>query len=154
MIQWSHPYMTTGKIITLTIQTFVSKVMSLLFNMLSKSVIVFLPRIKCFLFCLFCFAFNFLVAVTVHSDLELPKIKSVTVSTFPFLFATKWWDQMPWSWFCECWVLRQLTSYQVSHYGFQREWLHKPPHPNPFFPQLTCYLSKNRQFQQRCHSSF
>ena len=44
MVQLSHPYMTTGKIIALTRQTFVSKVMSLLFNMLSRFVIVFLPR--------------------------------------------------------------------------------------------------------------
>ena len=41
MIQFSHPYMTTGKIIALTIRTFVSKVMSLLFNMLSRFVFVF-----------------------------------------------------------------------------------------------------------------
>ena len=43
---FSHPYMTTGKTIALTIQTFVSKVMSLLFNMLSRFVIAFLPRRK------------------------------------------------------------------------------------------------------------
>ena len=43
----SHPYMTTGKTITLTRQTFVGKVMSLLFNMLSRLVITFLPRSKC-----------------------------------------------------------------------------------------------------------
>ena len=47
MVQLSHPYMTTGKTIALTIQTFVSKVMSLLFNMMSRSVIPFLPRSKC-----------------------------------------------------------------------------------------------------------
>ena len=46
MVQLSHPYMTTGKIIALTRGTFVSKVMSLLFNMLSKFVIAFLPRSK------------------------------------------------------------------------------------------------------------
>ena len=46
MIQLSHPYMTTGKIIPLTRWTFVSKVMSLLFNMLSRLVIAFLPRSK------------------------------------------------------------------------------------------------------------
>ena len=46
MIQLSCPYMTTGKIIALTIQTFVSTVMSLLFNMLSKFVMAFLPRSK------------------------------------------------------------------------------------------------------------
>ena len=46
MVQLSHPYLTTGKIIALTIRTFVSKVMSLLFNMPSKFVTVFLPRRK------------------------------------------------------------------------------------------------------------
>ena len=45
-VQLSHPYMTTGKTIALTIQTFVGKVMSLLFNMLSRLVITFLPRSK------------------------------------------------------------------------------------------------------------
>ena len=45
----SHPYMTTGKTTVLTIRTFVGKVMSLLFNMLSRLVIAFLPRSKCFL---------------------------------------------------------------------------------------------------------
>ena len=44
MVQLSHPYMTTGKTIGLTIQTFVGKVMSLLFNVLSRFVIAFLPR--------------------------------------------------------------------------------------------------------------
>ena len=44
IVQLSHPYMTTGKTIALTRQTFVGKVMSLLFNMLSRLVIAFLPR--------------------------------------------------------------------------------------------------------------
>ena len=46
MVQFSHPYMTTGKTIALTRQTFVDKLMSLLFNMLSRFVIAFLPRSK------------------------------------------------------------------------------------------------------------
>ena len=46
IVQLSHPYMTTGKTIALTIWTFVGKVMSLLFNMLSRLVIAFLPRSK------------------------------------------------------------------------------------------------------------
>ena len=46
LVQLSHPYMTTGKTIALTRQTFVGKVMSLLFNMLSRLVITFLPRRK------------------------------------------------------------------------------------------------------------
>ena len=49
MVQLSHPYMTTGKTIALMIQTFVGKVMFLLFNMLSRFVIAFLPRSKCHL---------------------------------------------------------------------------------------------------------
>ena len=49
MVQISHPYMTTGKSITLTRWTFVSKVMSMLFNILSRLVIAFLPRSKCLL---------------------------------------------------------------------------------------------------------
>ena len=48
-VQLSHPYMTTGKTIVLTRQTFVGKVMSLLFNRLSRLVIAFLPRSKCLL---------------------------------------------------------------------------------------------------------
>ena len=49
IVQLSHPYMITGKTIALTRQTFVDKVMSLLFNMLSRLVIAFLPRSKCLL---------------------------------------------------------------------------------------------------------
>ena len=47
IVQFSHPYMTTGKTTALTIWTFVGKVMSLLFNMLSRFIIPFLPRNKC-----------------------------------------------------------------------------------------------------------
>ena len=53
MVQLSHPDMTTGKTITLTRRTFVGKVMSLLYNMLSKLVIAFLPMSKGFLISLF-----------------------------------------------------------------------------------------------------
>ena len=60
MVQLSHPYMTTGKTTALTLQTFVDKVMSLLFNMLSRFVIAFLPRSKCLL--------NFMAAVIIGSD--------------------------------------------------------------------------------------
>ena len=49
MVQLSHPYMTTGKTIALTMRTLVSKVMVLLFNILSRFVIDFLPRNKCLL---------------------------------------------------------------------------------------------------------
>ena len=72
-VQLLHPYMTTGKTITLTRWTFVDKVMSLLFNMLSRLVITFLPRSKCLLISWL----QWLSAVV----LEPPKIKSATVST-------------------------------------------------------------------------
>ena len=49
IVQFSHPYMTTGKTIALTRRTFVGKVISLIFNMLSRLVITFLPRSKCLL---------------------------------------------------------------------------------------------------------
>ena len=68
--QLSHPYMTTGKITALTRWTFAGKGISLLFNMLPRLVIVFLPRSKC-LFLFVCFlqvSFNFMAAVTICSD--------------------------------------------------------------------------------------
>ena len=72
-VQLSHPYMTTGKTIALNRWTFVGKVMSLLFNMLCRLVITFLPRSKR------------LLISWLHSPsaviLEPPKIKSATVST-------------------------------------------------------------------------
>ena len=73
MVQLSHPYMTTGKTMALTIWIFVGKVMSLFFNMLSRFVIAFLPKIKC------------LSILWLQSPsaviLEPKKIKSVTIST-------------------------------------------------------------------------
>ena len=72
-VQLSHPYTTTGKIIALTRRTFVGKVMSLLFNMLSRLVIAFLPRSKHLLI-------SWLQSPSAVI-LEPPKIKSDTVST-------------------------------------------------------------------------
>ena len=66
IVQLSHPYMTAGKNIALTRQTFVGKVMSLLLNMLSRLVITFLPRSKCL---------NFMAAVTIRSDFGAQKNK-------------------------------------------------------------------------------
>ena len=71
-VQLSHLYMTTGKTIALTRQTFVDKVMSLLFNMLSRLVITFLPRSKCLLI-------SWLQSPSAVI-LEPRKIKSATVS--------------------------------------------------------------------------
>ena len=72
MTQLSHPYMTTGKTIALTLQTFVGKVMTLLFNMLLRLVITFLPRSKQLLI--------FWLQSPSAVILEHKKIKSVTVS--------------------------------------------------------------------------
>ena len=72
MIQLSHPYMTTGKTIALTRQAFGGKVMSLLFNMLSRLVIAFLPRSKCLLI-------SWLQSPSAVI-LEPKKMKSLTVS--------------------------------------------------------------------------
>ena len=72
MVQLSHPYMTTGKTIALTIWTFVGKVMSLVFNVLSRLVIAFLPRSK-----------HLLISWPQSASaviLEPKKIKSLTVS--------------------------------------------------------------------------
>ena len=77
IVKLSHPYMTKEETIALTIQTFVGKVMFLLFNMLSRLVIAFLPRSKCLL----------ISWLSLPSALILKpkKIKSVTISTFsPF----------------------------------------------------------------------
>ena len=72
IVQLSHPYMTTGKTIALTRQTFVGKVISLLFNMLSRLVIAFLPRSKHLLISW--------LQIPSTVILEPKKIKSVTVS--------------------------------------------------------------------------
>ena len=86
-VQFSQPYMTTGKTIALTIRTFVGRVMCLLFNTLFRFVITFLPR------------GNRLPIPWLQSPsaviLEPKKIKSVTISIVS-PFAKKWWDQMPW----------------------------------------------------------
>ena len=78
IVQLWHPYMTTGKTIALTTRTFVSEVMSLLFNMLSRFVIAFLPRSK-----------RFLISWLQSSStviLEPKKIKSATVSAVPLIY--------------------------------------------------------------------
>ena len=75
IVQLSHPYMTTGKTIALTRWTFVDKAMSLLFNMLPRLVMTFLPRSRCLLI-------SWLQSPSTVI-LEPRKIKSATVSTVP-----------------------------------------------------------------------
>ena len=79
IVQLSHLYMTTEKTIALTRQTFVGQVMSLLLDMLSRFVIVFLPRSK-----------HLLISwlQTIHSDFGAQENSPL----FPHLFALKWWD--------------------------------------------------------------
>ena len=86
---WSNSHTCTWlleKTITLTIQTFVGKVMSLLFNTLSKFV-SFPSKEQA--------SFDIMAADNIHSDFGAQENKSVTSSTFPPLFVMKWWDQMP-----------------------------------------------------------
>ena len=87
MVQLSHPYMTTGKNKALTIQNFVKKVMSLLFNMLSRLVIAFLPRSK-----------HLLISwLQSPSAVILEPRKIVSWCFHCFLIYLPWrWDQMPW----------------------------------------------------------
>ena len=87
MAELSHPYVTTGKTIAVTRWTFVGKMISLLFNMLSRFVIIFLPRSKCLLI-------SWLQSPSAVI-LEPKKIKSVTLSISSPLFAMKLWDWMP-----------------------------------------------------------
>ena len=86
MVQFSHPYMTTGKTIALTRRTFVGKVMSPLFNMLSGLVIAFLTRSRCLL----------ISRLQSPSAVILESPQNSLFPLFPHLFAMKWWAQMPW----------------------------------------------------------
>ena len=107
MVKLSHPYMTTGKAIALTTWTFVGKVMFLLFNMLSRLVITFLPRSK--------HLFSFMAAVNICSDFGVQENKVChCFHCFPIY--------LPWSdgagchdlSFFECWVLNQLFHSPLS----------------------------------------
>ena len=104
IVQLSHPYVTTGKTIALTRQTFVGKVMSLLFNMLSRLVIAFLPRRKR------------LLILWLKSPsaviLEPKKIKSLTVSIFSPIYLP--WSDGAGSLLFECQVLSQLFQSSLS----------------------------------------
>ena len=80
-VQLSHPYMTIGKTIALTRRTFVGKVMSLLFNMLSRLVIAFRPRSK-----------HLLISCLQSPVVVISELKDINQSLFPFflhLFAMK-----------------------------------------------------------------
>ena len=89
IIQISHPYMTTGKTIALTKWTFVGKAMSLLFNMLSRLVIAFLPKSRHLLI-------SWLQTPS-SVILESKKQRLSLLQLLSCLFVMKWWDRMPWS---------------------------------------------------------
>ena len=97
MVQFSHPYMTTGKTIALTRQTFASKAMSLLFSMLSRFVITFLPRSKHLLI-------SWLQSPSAVI-LEPRKIKSDTVSTVSPSICHEVMGPDAMIFVFECWVL-------------------------------------------------
>ena len=106
IVQLSHPYMTTGKTID-WLQAFVGKVMSLLFNMQSRLVIAFLPRIK-----------RLLISQLQSPSaviLEPPKIKSHCFHCFLHVFAMQWWDWMPWLVF---WMLSFKPTFSLSCFTF------------------------------------
>ena len=105
MVLLSHPYMTTGKTIALTISIFVGKEMSLLFNMLSSLVIAFLPRTKHLL----------ISAVTICNDFGAQENKIChCFHSFPIYLpwndGTKCHDHC----FFECWVISQLFHSLLS----------------------------------------
>ena len=81
IVQLSHPYMTTEKTIALTRWIFVGKVMSLLFNVLSRLVITFLPRKQV--------SFTFMAAVTICSDFGAQENSLSLFPLFPHLFSMK-----------------------------------------------------------------
>ena len=123
LVQLSHLYTTTGKTVSLTIWTFVSKVMSLLFNMPSRFVIAFLPRSKHFLI-------SWLWSPS-SVILEPKERKSVTASTFPPSIYHEMRGPDAISSFFECWVLSQLfysplsprsTGSLVPHHFLPLEW--------------------------------
>ena len=105
MVQLSHPY-TTGKTIALTRWTFVSKVMSLLFNILSSLVIAFLPRSKCLLI-------SWLQSPSAVI-LEPKKIKSVTVSIVSPSICHEVMGPDNKILVFQCWVLSQLFHSLLS----------------------------------------
>ena len=104
MAQLSHPYMTTGKTIALTRWTFLGKVMSLLFNMLSRFIIGFLPRSRCLL----------ISCLQLLSDSNCLQLLSVTASTFSPSICHEVMGWMSWSLFFDYWALSQLFHSPLS----------------------------------------
>ena len=106
MVQLLHPYMNPGKTIFLTLQIFVRKVMSLIFNILPRFVIIFLPRNKCVLI-------SWLQSPSAMI-LEPKKIKSVTVSIVSPIICHEVTRLNAMIFVFECWVLNQLFHSPLS----------------------------------------
>ena len=106
MVQLSHLYMTTEKTIALTSWTFIGKVLSLLFNMLSRLVIAFLPKSK---------PLNFMASLTTYSDFGAsPKIVCHCFHCFPIYLP---WSDGPG---CHdlCWMLSFKPTFSLSSFTF------------------------------------
>ena len=124
IVQLSHPYMATRKTIALTRWTFVGRVVSLLFNMLSRLVITFLPRNECL---------NFMASVTICSDLGAPQNKVChCFHCFPIYLP---WSDGPEAMILIFWMLG-YTYYCPIFYKFLICWTHtstrlcaNPVHP-------------------------
>ena len=106
IVQLLHWYMNTGKTIDLTRGIFVGKVISLLFNMLSRLVITFFSKEQV--------SSNFMAEVTICSDFGVPKNKVSHCFTVSPSICREIMDQMPWSQFSECWALSQLSQSPLS----------------------------------------
>ena len=94
-VQLSHPYMTTEKTIALTRRTFVGKVMSLLFNMLSRLVITFLPRSKHLLILKFSFYFILRLGVSTHLEPDILECEVKWALESITTHKTSWGDGIP-----------------------------------------------------------
>ena len=121
MIQLSHPFMTTGKIIALTVRTFVGKVMSWLFNTLSRFVRTFLPRSKCF--------FNFRAAVIVCSDFGSQENKICHCFHF-FTLCLPWGHGTGYHGLSFFWMLSFHPAFSLSSFTF----IKKPFNSSSFLP--------------------
>ena len=108
MVQFTHPYMTTGKTIALTRQTLVGKVMSLLFNMLFRLVIAFIPRSK---------PLNFMAAVTICSDFGAPQNK-VWHCFYSLPIYLLWSDLGPAAIILVFWMLSFKPTFSLSSFTF------------------------------------
>ena len=114
-VQLSHPYMTTGKTIALTKQTFVGKVISLLFNMLSRLVITFLPRSKC-LFISWLLAFKVRFSGDSYSCCQIFKMRSLMWGSECSLQGELLW--------CKCSPVSRLSTQWL--WNLILVWLHHP----------------------------